>query len=556
MANKPLEKDNQERGWGQMLSGFFTDDVVVDNHAVNGRSSLSFINEGRWQTVIDKVQPGDYVFIQFGHNDEKPKADRHTEPGSTFDANLRRFCQETMAKGGTPVLFNSIVRRAWFVNEKAVVEDDNFGKGITLKADGDTLVETHILKREDGTLANYLESPRNVAQELGVPFVDMNHITHDLVQGMGPEASKSLYCWIPKGTNIASPDGREDNTHLNISGARTVCNATIDAIGEAVPGLKPFIRRYDLVVAKDGSGNYMTVQEAINAVPDYNKIPVTILLQPGVYKEKLVIPESKENVTLIAKSEGECVITYDDYASRPTWHSGKEGMGTSGSATCYVYAPDFTAIGVTFSNTASCERYAKDRGGVGQAVAILVKGDRAVFRRCRFLGHQDTLYAFGQKYKSQSRQYYEDCYIEGTVDYIFGWATAVFNRCEMHCLGNGYVTAASTPEGQDFGYVFHDCKITAEEGVNVHLGRPWRDYSHVVYLNCEMCKEVVPEGWNDWKKPQAHTTAFYAEYKSFGPGANAKSRCDWSHQLSKKETEKYSITNVLKGDDDWNPLAK
>ena len=208
MANKPLADDNQERGWGQMLSGYFSGDIVVDNHAVNGRSSLSFINEGRWDAVLEKIKPGDYVMIQFGHNDEKPAADRHTEPGSTFDDNLRRFCNETRAKGGTPVLLNSIVRRAFFVNENAVVEDDNFGKGITLKADGDSLVETHILTRADGTKADYLAAPRNVAKELGVAFIDANKITHELVQGLGPEPSKKLYCWIPAGTNIASPKVR------------------------------------------------------------------------------------------------------------------------------------------------------------------------------------------------------------------------------------------------------------------------------------------------------------------------------------------------------------
>lgn len=552
MANKPLEKDNQERGWGQMLSGFFTDDVRIDNHAVNGRSSLSFINEGRWDKVLEKIQPGDYVFIQFGHNDEKPQENRHTEPGSTFDANLRRFCEEARSKGGIPVLFNSIVRRAFFVNENAVVEDDNFGKAITLKQEGDTLIETHILTRPDGSIANYLESPKAVARELGVAFVDMNRITHDLVQGMGPEASKRLYCWIPKHTNLASPEGREDNTHLNIYGARMVCKSTIDAIGEAVPALKPFIRHYDYVVAQDGSGDFFTVQEAVNAVPDYNKQEIRILLQPGTYHEKLIIPESKENITLIGKTEGECIITFDDYAAKP--NSFGKNMGTSGSASVYVYAPDFTAEGITFCNTASAKQYAQDRGGVGQAVAILVKGDRAVFRKCRFLGHQDTLYAFGQKYASQSRQYYEDCYIEGTVDFIFGWATAVFNRCTIHCLANGYVTAAATPQGQEFGYVFHNCKITAEAGVQVFLGRPWRDYSHVVYLNCELPKQILPAGWNDWGKPHAHRTAYYAEYQSKGEGARPKDRCKWSHQLTDKMANKYAIENVLKGDDNWNPL--
>lgn len=554
MANKPLENDNQERGWGQMLSGYFSGEIVVDNHAVNGRSSLSFINEGRWETVLNKIKPGDYVMIQFGHNDEKPAEDRHTEPGSTFDDNLRKFCNEARAKGGIPVLFNSIVRRAFFVNENAVVEDDNFGKGITLKADGDTLVETHVLTRADGSKADYLASPRNVAKELNVPFINANKITHDLVQGMGPEASKKLYCWIPAGTNIASPKGREDNTHLNIYGARVVAGLLADAICEEVPALKPYLRHYTYVVAKDGSGDFMTVQDAVNAVPDYNKDELTMLIQPGVYKEKLIIPESKEHIHMIARIDGESVITFDDWAQKP--NSFGKNMGTSGSASVYVYAPDFEAEGITFENSASNESWKNTGKVMGQAVAILVKGDRAVFRRCRFLGHQDTLYAFGQKYKSQSRQYYEDCYVEGTVDYIFGWATAVFNRCEIHNIGTGYTTAASTPEGQEFGYVFHNCRIYGDKEGSHYLGRPWRPFAHVVYINCDIDNSIKPEGWDNWGKAENENTAFYGEYKSKGTGASAKKRVAWSHQLADKDIRKYSIENVLKGDDDWNPVNK
>ncbi|MBP5765059.1 MAG: pectin esterase [Bacteroidales bacterium] len=574
MANKPTGKDNQERGWGQMLSGFFTDDVVVDNHALNGRSSLSFYLEGEWQKVYDKIQPGDYVFIQFGHNDEKIKnAHRGTRPGSpepavcptqwgketingietaSFDYMLKLYVDQTREKGGIPVLFNAIARRNFFENKQAAEEDDLFGKGTTQKQEGDTLVETHIIKREDGTVDDYLEAPRRVARENNVPFVEMNAISKQLVQSMGIAESKKLFCWIPADTNLAAPKGREDNTHLRIWGARQMCRATIDAIGEAVPALKPYIRKYDFIVAQDGSGDFFTVQEAINAIPDYNKDTLTILLQPGTYYEKLIVPESKEHIRLIAKTEGKCIITYDDYAAKPNAFG--KNMGTSGSASVYIYAPDFEAVGITFQNTASAERWKQDGGGVGQAVAILVKGDRAVFRRCRFLGHQDTLYAFGQKYKSQSRQYYEDCYIEGTVDYIFGWATAVFNRCELHCLSNGYITAAATPEGQEFGYVFHNCKITSEDNVKYYLGRPWRPYSHVAYISCYADGNLRPEGWNNWGKTSNEQTAFYAEFNTKGDGGKTrKQRAAWSHSLNKKEAERYSIENVLKGDDDWNP---
>lgn len=589
MANKPLAGQNQERGWGQMLSGFFTDDIRVDNHALNGRSSLSFINEGEWQKVYDDIRPGDYVFIQFGHNDEKIKsANRGTRPGTpepelcpdqwgrpaSFDDNLRRFVRETRQKGGIPVLFNAIARRSFFENKNAAEEDDLFGKGITLKADGDTLVETHIIRRADGTVDDYLEAPRRVARELDVPFVEMNAISKRVIEAEGVEGSKSLFCWLPADTYAACPKGREDNTHLRVSGARKMCAATIDAIGEAVPALQPYIRRYDLVVAQDGSGDFMTVQEAIDAVPDYNSQELRILIAPGTYKEKLVVPESKSHVTLVARTEGQVKITYDDYAAKPSPLTGRN-LGTSGSASVYIYAPYFEAQGIVFENSASNATWAASHSGVGQAVAVLVAGDCVVFRRCRFLGHQDTLYAFGRKSdpKTQaakdgattqripenlvSRQYYEDCYIAGTVDYIFGWATAYFNRCELHCLGDGYVTAAATPQGQTYGYVFNECHVTAEPGVKAYLGRPWRNYAQTVWLHSTLDDCVRPEGWHNWPNKDTgldgSTTAFYAEYANTGAGASTTHRVTWGKQLTPEEAARFTLQQVLAGWDDWDP---
>lgn len=596
MANKPTDKDNQERGWGQMLSGFFSDDVVVENHALNGRSSLSFYLEGEWKKVYDKIQPGDYVFIQFGHNDEKIKsARRGTRPGwpepapcpdqwgtstdsitTSFDGMLRLFVEQTRQKGGIPVLFNAIARRNFFENKNAAEEDDLFGKGTTQKQEGDTLIETHIITRADGTVDDYLEAPRRVARDLNVPFVEMNKISKDLVQGLGIKESKKLFCWIPKDTNLAAPKGREDNTHLRIWGARQMCRATIDAIGEAVPALKPYIRKYDLVVAKDGSGDYFTVQEAINAVPDYNSQELTILIQPGTYKEKLVIPASKTHVTLIAKTEGQSIITYDDYANRLSDVTGRK-LGTSGSATVYIYATDFEARGIVFENTASKESFEAKKGGIGQAVAALVSGDRIIFRRCKFLGHQDTLYAYGRKSDPKSdeakaealvsqmpkdqmsRQYYEDCYICGTVDYIFGWATAYFNHCEMHCLSDGYVSAAATPKSLEYGYIFNECKITTEPGVKAYLGRPWRHWAQTIFLNCQM-ENIQPKGWKAWGNPETKkTTVRYAEYNSKdleGKPIDTTQRVVWSRQLSSKEADLYSIQSVLKGVDNWNPVMQ
>lgn len=538
MANKPLEGGNPERGWGQMLSRYFSEEIVIDNHAVNGRSSKSFIDEGRWDKVLAKLKAGDYVFIQFGHNDEKPDEKRHTDPGTTFDANLKRFVEEARAEGAIPVLFNSIVRRNFGKADadavaKAVVQDD-IREGIDPNAPqaemktGARLIDTH---------GAYLDSPRNVARELEVPFVDLNRVTHDLVEQMGPEASKQLFVWVAPNTVPALPKGREDNTHLNVRGAATVAWLAVQEVIKVVPALKPYVRHYDFVVAKDGSGDFFSVQEAINAVPDFRKnVRTTILVKRGVYKEKIVIPASKINLSLTG--EDGAVLSYDDYADKLNRFG--EKTGTSGSASCYIYAPDFYAENLTFENTS---------GPVGQAVACFVSADRAYFKNCRFLGWQDTLYTYGKG----CRQYYEDCYIEGTVDFIFGWSTAVFNRCHIHSKTKGYVTAPSTDQGQKYGYVFYDCRLTADEGVtDVYLSRPWRPYAQAVFVRCDLGGHILPAGWNNWGKESNEKTAFYAEYQSRGAGANPQARAPFSHQLH--NLEGYAMEDVLAGTDGWNPM--
>lgn len=533
MANKSITGGKPERGWGHVLGGFFTEDIIVDNHAVNGRSSKSFIDEGRWDKVLSRIKPGDYVVIQFGHNDEKPNPDRHTDPGTTFDANLSRFVNEARERGANPILMNAIVRRNFIAPKDPTVSEDARPDASKSKekVEGDTLYDTH------GT---YLDSPRNVAKKLNVPFVDANKITHELVQGLGREESKKLFMWVEPNTVPAVPKGSVDNTHLNVYGARVVAGLLVDAMAEAVPALAPYVRHYDFVVAKDGSGDFFTVQEAINAVPDFRKEGrTTIYIRKGVYKEKLIIPESKINVSLIG-AEG-TVISGDDYASKPNRFG--ENMSTSGSSSCYIYAPDLICENLTFENTA---------GRVGQAVACFVSGDKVIFRNCRFLGNQDTLYNFGK----HCRQYFENCYIEGTVDFIFGSSTAVFNRCTIHSLSKGYLTAPSTPQDEAYGYVFIDCRLTAADGVEkVYLARPWRPYGKSVFIHCEMGDHILPVGWHNWNKKDAEKTCFFAEYENTGAGAaTKKERAKFSHQL--KNLKGYSIEEILAGEDGWNPLAK
>ena len=510
--------------------GLYTDMSAIRRDEDTDNIHSLYVDQWDWEKVISKVKKGDYVFIQFGHNDEKADSTRHTDPGSTFDENLRRYVNETRAKGGIPVLFNSIVRRN-FVQPKddAIAKDVRRTPGEKEQPkEGTVLFDTH---------GAYLDSPRNVAKELGVTFIDMNKITHDLVQELGPVESKKLFMFVEPNQVPAFPKGREDNTHLNVYGARTIAGLAVDAIGKEIPELAKYIRQFDYVVAQDGSGDFFTVQEAINAVPDFRKdVRTTILIRKGTYKEKLIIPESKINISLIG--EDGAILTYDGFANKKNVFG--ENMGTSGSSSCYIYAPDFYAENITFENSS---------GPVGQAVACFVSADRVYFKNCRFLGFQDTLYT----YSKQSRQYYEDCYIEGTVDFIFGWSTAVFNRCHIHSKRDGYVTAPSTDKGKKYGYVFYDCKLTAEpEATKVYLSRPWRPYAQAVFIRCELGKHILPVGWNNWGKKENEKTVFYAEYESRGEGAHPKARAAFSQQL--KNLKGYEINAVLVGEDGWNPI--
>jgi len=235
-AKKDLSTGSPERGWGMALQCYFDGHFIrVDNHAVNGRSSLSFINEGRWEKVRSLIKPGDYVIIQFGHNDEKPKADRHTDPGSTFDYNLAKFVRETREQGGIPVLMNPVVRRNFAV-KAAKNDDDEALRNTTFKdapkqVEGDSLVDTHGL---------YRVAPRDVAQRMNCHFVDANQITAELEQSLGVEGSKKLHMWYKPGEHPALPKGRQDNTHYNIWGAHQVASRLADALCAEIPLLKKY----------------------------------------------------------------------------------------------------------------------------------------------------------------------------------------------------------------------------------------------------------------------------------------------------------------------------
>lgn len=297
-----------------------------------------------------------------------------------------------------------------------------------------------------------------------------------------------------------------------------------------------FAQPSQIVVAKDGSGEFTTVQEAINAVPDFRNNTTVIYIKNGVYKEKLNLPSTKTNVKMIGESVDGVILTFDDYASKLTRFG--EETGTSGSASFFIYGDGFSAENITFENSA---------GPVGQAVAVRVASDRVKFINCRFLGFQDTLYTSG--YGASSRQYYKDCYIEGTVDFIFGFSTAIFEDCHIYGKKKGYLTAASTPDTSKFGYAFFNCKIDGDAPTaSFYLGRPWRPFAKTVFIDCEMSDIIRPEGWNNWRNPSNEETAFYAEYKSKGAGAKKAERVKWSHQLTDQQAEEFNIEKIL---GDW-----
>lgn len=291
-----------------------------------------------------------------------------------------------------------------------------------------------------------------------------------------------------------------------------------------------------ITVSKEGIADYNRLQAAIDSIPVGFAETVTIRIRPGIYEEKVTIPPSAPPILLLGEDSDKTILTWSDNAH--TLGPDGEPLGTFRSGTLNVLAEAFTAENVTIRNASG--------PGTGQAVAAFVDADRAVFRRVRLLGDQDTLYT------GKGKQYYSECYIEGDVDYIFGAATAVFESCHLHNKrSRGYITAASTPEDAPFGYVFLDCKITgAEDVVDVYLGRPWRPYAHVAFIRTSIDGSITPEGWHNWGQPDREATSRYEEFGSFGAGAASEARVSWSRQLGADEAANYRIIAIFEG---WHP---
>ena len=297
---------------------------------------------------------------------------------------------------------------------------------------------------------------------------------------------------------------------------------------------------YDFVVAQDGSGDFISVQQAINAVPDFRKKQTRIFIRNGYYFEKIIIPDTKDSLILIGEDKFKTILSYNNFASRPSGVG--DQLGTSGSASIYISSANFMAENLSFENSA---------GPISQAVAVIVRSDKARFINCRFLGFQDTLYT----HKVGSKQYYKNCYIEGTVDFIFGFSTTFFDECELFCKNSGYIAAPSTPQQSASGYVFYRCDIKGENTQSHYLGRPWRPYGQVAFISCEMSDVVIPEAWNNWGKVSNEKTAIFSEYKNRGKGGNEQNkRAKWSVTLSEKQAKKLNKENVLGADFNFEGL--
>ena len=518
MAEKDLSGGNPERGWGMMFPNFLDDSIKVINYAQNGRSTKSFIDRGLWDKVQANLKPGDWLFIQFGHNDAKESdPERYAAPYGAYQDNLRLFVRTAKSMGARPVLLTPVARR-WFKE-----------KGLDRNCHTD-----------------YPAAMAQVAREENVPLLDITTATIDWLESLGDEASKQYFM-------IST--GKDDNTHTVASGARKVTEIICGKIKEQLPELAGHLRCYDIVVSPDGHGDFATVQQAIDAVPDYSHEHITtIYIRKGVYKENVHIPHSKFRMHIAGEDAESTIITYDK-AAKHNWPLTGYPIGTSGSATIYIHSSYVTFENLTFENTAG------EGKEIGQAVAVFTDGDFLFFKNCRFIGNQDTLYTYGRYGKDGGikRNYYLDCYIEGTTDFIFGPSIAYFENCTIHSKKNSYVTAASTLKGQKYGYVFKNCRLTAAEGITkCYLGRPWGAYAKTVFIDCELGSHILPEGWHDWEKegkPDTKKNSYYAEWGSYGPGA-AGPRVKWARRLTARKVAEYTFEKVMYQEQDgikWNP---
>jgi pectinesterase len=305
----------------------------------------------------------------------------------------------------------------------------------------------------------------------------------------------------------------------------------------AAPAAAPAPAAKHLTVSQDGSGDFRTVQAALDAVPLHNNGKFILYIKKGLYREKLHLDSTKNQVQLLGEDRFNTILTYDDH---PGMVSPKgDSINTRNSYSFLIAANDFGAKDLTFRNDAGFT--------AGQAVALEVRGDRAIFTSCRIIGNQDILFLNSPN----SRQYYRDCYIEGTTDFIFGAATAWFENCHIHSKKNSHVTAASTPQDHPYGFIFNNCILTGDSSIhNASLGRPWRPYASVIYLHCYIDRHIRPEGWSTWNNTGSYKFSRFSEYKSYGPGGDPSARLPWSRQLTDADAQRITVSNIF---GDWSP---
>lgn len=295
-----------------------------------------------------------------------------------------------------------------------------------------------------------------------------------------------------------------------------------------------------LFVARDGTAEFRNIDDAIEVCRTFMEYHKVIFVKKGTYKEKLIVPSWLTNIEICGEDRDNTIITYDDHANVFIPGTDRK-MGTFRTYTVRVDGNDITFRNITIENNAA---------RLGQAVALHTQGDRLTFVNCRILGNQDTVYTGG----INTRLYFKDCHIEGTTDFIFGPSTAWFENCTILSRTDSYITAASTPQNVEYGYVFNRCKIVAAEGVSkVYLGRPWRPYAHTLFMNCQLGKHILPVGWHNWSNTQNETTARYCEYNNHGEGAATKERAAWTRQLTRKEAAKVTLENVFRQNGGWIP---
>ncbi|HKU04062.1 MAG TPA: pectinesterase family protein [Arthrobacter sp.] len=547
------QSERPRAGWGQALPLLLGPQATVFDYAWSGASSKSFADAGLLDRVLGLIQPGDYLLISFGHNDEKV-ADpaRGTLPDSTFKEYLGRYINGSKARGGKPVLVTPVERRRF----------DSFGSA----------QDSH---------GAYPQAVRELAAATGTPLVDLTASSKQLWQDLGPEGTKSRFLFLAPGQYPQYPQGSEDNTHFQALGAVEVARLVARELQskQIVPpgyflnvdtGTDPLLEMYwpserpvDLPVTLDvgPGGKFATVQAAIDSVPSGSTRRTVIRIQPGTYREAIRVPADKPRISFVgAGSRPEDVLLVFNNASGTPKPDGGGNYGTSGSASVRVDGPDFEARNVTISNDfdEAANLGMKDR----QAVALHITGDRSVLSNVRLLGNQDTLLVNSPGAGVPARFLFDQCYVEGDVDFIFGRGTAVFSACEIKSLdrgsttNNGYVTAGSQDVSIKYGYLLDQCRLVSDAARNsVHLGRPWhpsgdpKAVAQVLVRDSWLGAHISGSPWTDmsgfsWREARFH------EYNNRGPGAQeTRDR----PQLPGPEAGNYTARNYLQGADGWAP---